>query len=52
MAYISHKVELIDIYTSRDKKTNEPILIFVFDRESSQEAYDLWCDHKLYIKED
>lgn len=48
MAYLNFGVELLDIYTSRDKE-DRPVLVFVFDRESSREAYDLWCKHKLEI---
>ena len=47
MAYISNGAELLDIYTSRNRRTNDPILIFVFQRESVKELYDLWCKHEL-----
>lgn len=50
MAYISNGGELLDIYTSRNRRTNDPILIFVFDRGSVKELYDLWCKHELKIK--
>lgn len=46
-AYLKHEVELIDIYTSQDKQTKKNILVFVFDKESSKECFDLWCKHEL-----
>lgn len=52
MAYISNGAELIDIYTSKNRKTGDPILIFVFNRNSTKQLYDLWCKHELEIKEE
>lgn len=52
MAYISNGAELIDIYTSRDRKTNQPVLVFVFDRQSTKELYDAWCKRELKIKDE
>lgn len=43
IAYLNMGVELLDIYTSIDKKTDNKVLVFLFDRESSRYAYDLWC---------
>lgn len=39
--YVKNNVPLIDIFWSRDT------LVFVFDREKSKSAYDLWCRHEL-----
>ena len=50
MAYISNGAEVIDIYTSKDLKTEKPILIFVFNREATKQLYDAWCKHELEIK--
>ena len=47
IAYLIHVVDLLDIYTSIDKKTDGKVLVFLFDRESSKEAYDLWCRREL-----
>lgn len=47
IAYLNHGVELLDVYTSIDKKTDGKVLVFLFDRESSKEAYDLWCRREL-----
>ena len=45
--YIKNDVELIDIYTSQDRNTGKNVLVFVFDKNSSKECYDLWCKRKL-----
>ena len=39
--YVKHNVPLIDLFWSKDT------LVFVFDREQSKIAYDLWCKHQL-----
>lgn len=36
----------VHIYPSRDKNTNEPIIIFVFQRSATQEAYREWVNRK------
>lgn len=46
-AYMANGVELLDIYSSRDFKTNKPILVGIVDRKASQKCYDLWCKHEL-----
>lgn len=45
--YALHGLELIDIYPSRDYRTDAPIWVFVFDKKSSYEAYKAWCDYEL-----
>ena len=50
MAYLSNGAEVIDIYTSQDKDTGKPILIFVFNREQTKPLFDAWCKHELEIK--
>lgn len=45
--YLKHGVELLDIYASEDFKTGKPVLVGLFDRAKSYEAYDLWCKHEL-----
>ena len=44
--YISNKIYLIDIYTSIDKK-GESVLVMVFLKEETQEAYKLWLNYAL-----
>ena len=39
--YVKHNVPLIDLFWSKDT------LVFVFDKEKSKIAYDLWCKHEL-----
>lgn len=46
-AYMANGVELLDLYISRDYKTDRPILVGIVDKENSYESYKLWCDHKL-----
>ena len=46
-AYMNYGITLIDLWSSKDVKTGKPILVFIFDREESKEAYDLWCNHEL-----
>lgn len=46
-AYMDYGVELLDLYVSRDYKTNKPMLVGVVDRKQSYEAYKKWCDHEL-----
>lgn len=45
-AYMNYGIDLIDLYSSKDKN-GKPILVFIFNREESKEAYDLWCNHAL-----
>mgnify|MGYP004483211885 CR=1 FL=1 len=47
IAYLNYGVELLDIYPSIDYKTKKPLLVCLFDRENSKEAYDLWCKRQL-----
>lgn len=47
IAYLKYGVELLDIYPSTDYETNRPLLVYLFDREKSKEAYDLWCKREL-----
>lgn len=44
-AYMKYGIQLLDLWIS--KRDGRPTLVFIFDRESSKNAYDLWCDHKL-----
>ena len=40
--YIKYNIPLVDLFWSRDT------LVFVFNREDTKEAYELWCRHELY----
>lgn len=46
-AYLTHGAKLLDMYASRDFKTNEPIIVCIFNRADTTELYDLWCKHEL-----
>ena len=51
--YLANHVELIDLYTSKDKDNpGVQKLVFVFDRKESKWAYDLWCKRELGFPED
>jgi len=39
--YVKNSVPLIDLFWSKDT------LVFVFDKEKSKTAYELWCKHEL-----
>lgn len=46
-AYWANGIAPLDIYPSRDYKTNKPIMVCVFDKLASSAYYDLWSQHKL-----
>lgn len=48
-AYVEYGVPLLDLWLS--KKDGKSIFVFIFNREKSTKAYDLWCDHKLNKEE-
>lgn len=41
--YMSEGVELWDCYPSNNKN-EKPVVVFVFKREETKEAYDKWCN--------
>ena len=45
--YIANGIYPIDIYTSMDRKTGKSILVMIFLKEETKEAYDLWCRYEL-----
>ena len=46
-AYIENEVELLDIFPSKDTATGKRILVAVFNKDDSFEAYKAWCNHEL-----
>lgn len=42
MFYLKKNIELYDIYPSEDFNTGEPVLVFIFAREQSKDAYEEW----------
>lgn len=45
--YMVHGAELLDIYPSRDFKTNKPMMVYIFNRVATMKLYDAWCKHEL-----
>lgn len=41
--YLKNGVVLNDIEISEDRKTHEPVMVFLFNREDTRDAYDKWC---------
>lgn len=48
--YLNNNVELLDVYPSVDSD-NKFLLVFIFDKAGSHEAYDLWCKRELTWKD-
>lgn len=46
-AYLEYGVDLLDIYQSKDFETNKRIIVAVFNKKDSFEAYQKWCNHEL-----
>lgn len=42
MFYMKNGVEILDIYTSKDFKSGDDILVYVVDRVASQDIYKKW----------
>lgn len=40
--YWSCGVEPLDIYLSRDFKSNDPKIVFIFSREDTKDLYEQW----------
>lgn len=47
IGYLKYGITLLDVYPSIDEKTDKPLLVFIFDRNESRIAYDLWCKREL-----
>lgn len=46
--YWGEGCEPLDIYLSRNYETNEPVIVYIFNRKETQESgtYDKWCTRK------
>lgn len=44
--YLENGVVLNDIEISEDRKTHMPIMVFLFNRDDTREAYDKWCKRR------
>ena len=40
----SNGVVPLDIYPSKDYKTQEPILVYVFNRDETNDVFHEWCE--------
>ena len=40
--YMKNGIEILDFYPSKDLKTQQDVLVYVVDRETSQEVYKKW----------
>lgn len=45
--YLMNGIMPKDIYTSIDEKTEEKILIYIFEKKDTREAYEKWCNYEL-----
>ena len=45
--YLMNGIMPKDIYTSIDEKTDEKILIYIFKKDDTREAYEKWCNYEL-----
>lgn len=45
--YLMNGIMPKDIYTSVDNKTNEKILVYIFMKEDTREAYNKWLNYEL-----
>lgn len=45
--YLMNGIMPKDIYTSIDEKTDEKILIYIFEKKDSREAYEKWRNYEL-----
>lgn len=42
--YLKMGLSPLDIYASIDFKTNNPVLVVLFDRTETHDAYQRWCE--------
>lgn len=49
IGYLRYGVELLDVYPTKDIKSGKSLLVFLFDRKASKEAYDKWCKYELEV---
>ena len=44
--YMYRGLDLLHIELSKDKYTDAPVLVFYFDRNSSKNIFDEWCNQR------
>lgn len=42
--YMENDLMPIDMYSSKDYKTQKPIVVFAFNREKTKPLFDKWCN--------
>lgn len=47
--YVSKGCDMLNVQLSKDKRTGEPVFVYLFFREDTKEAYDEWCKRKDQI---
>lgn len=45
--YWSNGVMPLDIFPSRDYKTNKALIVYVFRKTDTKDVFDRWCRHEL-----
>lgn len=48
--YVSLGLNLLDVRLGSDKKTGNPILLYLFKRSETKEAFDMWCKRNAETK--
>ena len=46
-AYWANGIEPLDIYSCRDPEKKTPQICYIFRRNETKAAFDLWCKHEL-----
>lgn len=41
--YVSNNVNLLDVRLGNDRKTGNPILLYLFKKSETKEVFDMWC---------
>lgn len=47
LLYIKNGLYPIDMYTSIDGKTGNDVIVMIFLRDETTDAYIKWCNHEL-----
>lgn len=50
-SYLQMNKKPVDIYASIDFKSNDPVLVVLFDREDTKDVYKRWCESENLWKE-
>ena len=50
--YLQNNVVLNDIEISEDRRTHQPVMVFLFNREDTHDVYDKWCKRRDQVFDD